>query len=485
MTTYDRLSISLGNLWRMKLRSILTISGVVIAIAAFVSMLSFGAGNQRLVTEQFEKLGLLSTMVVYPSRDEPSDNIAPVVLDEQAIEILSGIPGVKLAYPLESFDVESRLGDSLISTKAQALPIAALRTKLLSQLVAGEPFDDDSTRQVLVTEEYLEAAGIEEADSAIGKEIVLSVSLSSLDSGLASIFYDKGGKIRERLRDVRFDSLMNGEFVERVARQEFSAAVQRFLDGYMNAQETISDTLTIRGVLKERSRGRTSLEPLIIPLATALKFDAGGLSADPIELFSAIKRGAFLDGDNSSARSFPRVTLDLEPTAPYEPIRDSVEAMGFEAFSYAEEFAEIRRIFIYFNMALGMIGLIALITASLGIINTLVMSILERTREIGVLKSLGADERDIRLLFLIESAVIGLVGAGVGIVFGWLIARLASYVARTIMEREGVDPVELFAMPVWLILVALTVGIVVSVLAGLYPARRAARVDPVTALRHE
>lgn len=485
MTTYDRLSISLGNLWRMKLRSFLTISGVVIAIAAFVSMLSFGAGNQKLVTEQFEKLGLLSTVIVYPSHDEPSDSTAAAVLDQLAVARLSEIPGVKLAYPLEAFGVEVRFGDSLVTTKAQTLPTAALRTKLLSQIVAGEPLDEDSTHHVLVTKEFLEQVGIEEADSAIGRQIILSVSLSSLDSGLAHIFYDKGGKIRERMRGLRFDSLMNREFVEQLARQEFSAAVQRFLDGYMNAQKTISDTLTIRGVLKARRHGRTSLEPLIIPLATALKFDAGGLSADPIELFSAIKRGVFLDDNNASARSFPRVTLDLEPTAPYEPVRDSVEAMGFEAFSYAEEFAEIRRIFIYFNMALGMIGLIALITASLGIINTLVMSILERTREIGVLKSLGADERDIRLLFLVESAVIGLIGAGAGIVFGWLIARLASYVARTIMEREGVDPVELFAMPLWLILVALAVGFVVSILAGLYPSRRAARVDPVTALRHE
>lgn len=485
MTTYDLLSISLGNLWRMKLRSFLTISGVVIAIAAFVSMLSFGAGNQKLVTEQFEKLGLLSTVIVYPSHDEPSDSVVATVLDHKAVQRLGEIPGVSLAYPMEAFGVEVRIGDSLVTTKAQTLPIAALQTKLLSQLVAGETLDADSSRQVLVTEELLEQVGIEEPDSAIGRQIILSVSLSSLDSGLAYIFYDKGGRIRERVRDLRFDSIMNRQFVEQLARQEFSAAVRRFLDGYMNAQETISDTLTIRGVLKKRRHGRTSLKPLIIPLATAVRFDAGGLSADPIELFSAIKRGVFLDDNNASARSFPRVTLDLEPTAPYEPVRDSVEAMGFEAFSYAEEFAEIRRIFIYFNMALGMIGLIALITASLGIINTLVMSILERTREIGVLKSLGADERDIRLLFLVESAVIGLIGAGVGIVFGWLIARLASYVARTIMEHEGVDPVELFAMPVWLILVALAVGLIVSILAGLYPSRRAARVDPVTALRHD
>ncbi|MDH3890067.1 MAG: ABC transporter permease [candidate division Zixibacteria bacterium] len=486
MTTYDRLAISLGNLWRMKLRSFLTVSGVVIAIAAFVSMLSFGAGNQKLVTEQFEKLGLLSTVIVYPQRQtESNGDTSKVVLDQTVVTRLSKVPGVKLAYPLEAFGLTVQIGDSSAQTKAQTLPVAALQTKLLSQLVAGHSIESDSTDQALVTEELLEQVGIEHADSAIGLPIVLSISLSSLDSGLAHIFYDKGGKVRERLRGLRFDSLMNGEFVERLARQEFSAAAQRFFDGYMNAQETISDTLTISGVLKERRHGRTSIEPLIIPLATALKLDAGGLTADPIELISAIRRGAFLDDNNASARSYPRVTLDLEPTAAYEPVRDSVEAMGFEAFSYAEEFAEIRRIFIYFNMALAMIGLIALTTASLGIVNTMVMSIMERTREIGVLKSLGADERDIRLLFLVESGVIGLVGAGAGIVFGWLIARLASYIARTIMEREGVDPVELFAMPLWLILAALTVGVVVAVLAGLYPSGRAARVDPVTALRHE
>jgi len=125
------------------------------------------------------------------------------------------------------------------------------------------------------------------------------------------------------------------------------------------------------------------------------------------------------------------------------------------------------------------------VTASLGIVNTMVMSIIERTREIGVLKSLGAEERDIRLLFLAESGMIGTIGALVGILFGWLITRVASVVAHSIMEREGIPKFELFALPLWLILTAFLFGLLVSLVAGLYPAARAARVDPVEALRNE
>jgi len=444
MTLHDRLTIALGNLWRMKLRAFLTISGVVIAIAAFVSMLSFGAGNQQLVAEQFERLGLLSTIIVYPSSDDDADTAdSAAALDIEMVATLSQIPGVNLAYPMESFSVGVQYGDTQVTTRAQALPGAALQTKLVSQLVRGEAFGDDSTDMVLVTEELLEILGVEEPDSLLGKQLIVSVSLTRLDSGLARVFMDEGGAIRERLRGVRFDSLLNRDFAERTARRELNEALRRFFDGFMSAREHIADTLEICGVVERRRGHGTRLEPVIIPLATARRFDAGGLTDDPVELLAAVRRGSFLiGGDRREQKNFPRVTLDLDPAAPYEPVRDSIKALGLEPFSYAEEFAEIRRVFLYFNLGLAMIGLIALSTASLGIINTLVMSIIERTREIGVLKSLGADERDIRMLFLVESAAIGIIGAAVGTIVGWLIARVASFVGRTIMEREGIDPVE-------------------------------------------
>jgi putative ABC transport system permease protein len=134
---------------------------------------------------------------------------------------------------------------------------------------------------------------------------------------------------------------------------------------------------------------------------------------------------------------------------------------------------------------MGVVGLIALITASLGIVNTMVMSITERRREIGIIKSLGADEREIRLVFLAESAVIGFVGSALGIGAGWLGTRVVAAIAKVIMRREEMPIFDPFALPLWLILLSLAFGVLVSLAAGAYPSGRAARVDPVEALRSE
>ena len=179
------------------------------------------------------------------------------------------------------------------------------------------------------------------------------------------------------------------------------------------------------------------------------------------------------------------MTLDLDPKISYKVVKDSVEALGYRSFSFAEQFDEMRKFFVYFDLALGIIGLIALATASLGIINTMFMSILERKKEIGVLKSLGADDGEIRQLFLAESGMIGTIGAIGGILLGWVVSSISSLVAMKVMSSQGLPPTELFATPPWLILVALAIGISISLLAGIYPASRAARIDPVNALRDE
>jgi putative ABC transport system permease protein len=488
MNLRDLLSMSTGNLWRMKLRAFLTISGVVIAIAAFVSMVSFGAGMQQNVSDQFNQLGLLTTMQVFPQREsEVSDTVRTAVLDNAAVARLAGLPGVRLAYPFDAFSVTAAVADTHVTTRAQALPVAAVRTKLFSKMAAGSAFSGDSTREALVTQNFLEDVNATDPDSIIGKPLVLSVEVSILDSGLVSVFQDKDGSIRKRLDEVQFDSLTNIPYIRNVVLREVNAAAQRFVNGYLNNRATVEDTLTISGVLEsDRHGGHLRTESILVPMATARRLTSGGFTGDPTQLMSSLSSGNLftLPGD-TAGKSYPRVTLDLEPSTPYQAVRDSVEAMGFRSFSFAAEFDQIRKAFVYLDMALGLIGLIALVTASLGIVNTLVMSIIERRKEIGVLKSLGADERDIRRLFLVESAVIGSVGAIIGITFGWVITRIASAIAKSVMAREGVTGVELFALPWWLILIAFSFGLVVSLIAGLYPAARAARVDPVEALRNE
>jgi len=487
VTLRDLIVISTGNLWRMKLRAFLTISGILIAIAAFVSMLSFGAGNQEYISKQFNDLGLFSTMQVYPkNKTNGSDTSIFPVLDRVALDQIATVPGVNLVYPYDAFTVKVKLGDSLIDSKAQSLPSTAIRTKLFSKLRAGNAFESDSSRGVIISEELAKKAGFNSPDSVIGLPLVLSVRVSTIDSGLGHILVDRGESVMDRLKRIRFDSLLNSKYRTRVIRTEVNETVKRFLNGFMNAQEIISDTLTVCGVRELIPSGRLHIEPIIIPFTTATRFSTSGLGGSPMDIFAAMSSGnLFSQPEDKSGKTFSQVTVDLDPHVLYQTVKDSIEALGFRTFSFAEQFEEIQKAFFYFDLVLGVVGLIALITASLGIVNTMVMSITERKREIGVLKSLGAYELEIRSLFLVESGVIGLIGTIAGIFFGWLITRIVSAIAQMYMSKEGIPKMELFALPMWLILIALAVGVSVSVLAGFYPAARAAKVDPVEALRND
>lgn len=488
MDLRDLLEISIGNLRRMKLRATLTVSGVVIAIGAFVSMVSFGAGIQQNVSAEYEKLGLFTAMQVYrtDAGDLP-DSVAPGVLNRAAVRRLSELPGVRLAYAYEAFSVSATLDTITIETDAQVLPVAALGTRAFSNLLAGRRIGDSTVGEALVTDRFLEEMSIEEPDSIVGRTLVLAVKSSTLDSGIVAVFSDEDRAVRERLRAVRFDSLFRSNYAESVVVQELGAAVKRFMGGYLNKPMVTTDTLTVVGVLEQPGSGRLQVKPVIVPETTARKFAALGGATDPTTLAAALQSGELegLFGGDTTSTDFSRVTLDLEATANYAVISDSIRALGFRPYSFAEQFQEIRKFFFYFDLALGVIGLIALVTASLGIVNTMVMSIIERRREIGILKALGADERDIRRQFLVESAVIGSVGGILGILLGWIVTRIASLVALEVMERQGIDQVELFALPLWLMATAFLFGFLVSLMAGLYPAARAARVDPVEALRNE
>jgi putative ABC transport system permease protein len=126
-----------------------------------------------------------------------------------------------------------------------------------------------------------------------------------------------------------------------------------------------------------------------------------------------------------------------------------------------------------------------LAVASIGIVNTLVMAILERRREIGIMKALGASDADVRGLFFAEAGAMGLVGGAVGVTLGWAIGRLINFGMNIYLARQHFPPAQIWSVPLWLVLSAISFSIVVSLLSGLYPASRAARLDPVQALRYE
>jgi len=137
MTGRDLLEVATRNLWRIKLRAVLTTAGVVIAIATFVAMLSFAAGNQRYFSTAFNEFGLLHRMSVTPRTANAADTTRTAVLDNAAVRALSELPGVRLAYPYSEFDVSAAVMDTVVTTSAQSLPADAVRTALYAKILGG------------------------------------------------------------------------------------------------------------------------------------------------------------------------------------------------------------------------------------------------------------------------------------------------------------------------------------------------------------
>lgn len=481
MTIRDLFLLSVGNLFRRKLRAFLTISGVVIAIGAFVAMLSFGAGNRRNFTEQFEALDLFFTLQVYAVDD---DGEGGAVLDRAALERIGRIDGVRTVYPFDSFPVEVAVADTTFRAQAQALPGEAASAALYNRIVAGRALEPDEEGAVLVGSGFVRRLPESDPDSIVGDRLVLTARLANVDSGLVRLFRSGAASPIRLFQEVEFDSLRYLSYRRRLLHSEIRDAMEPFVEGMM-AGVVVRETLAVAGVLRSTRHRAIATEPLLVSERTARRFRTGGIPAEPTALLGAIQSGRLFEPAGGGPESYPKATVHLERNASAGAVDDSLQALGYRTFNFAEQFDEVRRVMFYFDIALGVVAMIALVTAALGITNTMMMSITERRREIGILKSLGADDAHIRLLFLFESGMIGSIGAILGILLGWIVARIASTAGQIYMRSEGLAPIDVFATPPLLIGIAFLFGVTVSVVAGALPSSRAARIDPVVALRQE
>ena len=217
------------------------------------------------------------------------------------------------------------------------------------------------------------------------------------------------------------------------------------------------------------------LAGVMIPMAQAKAIDA-------VRIVSA---QSLLTAPSERPRTYATVTVRVDGAQHTQDVQAQIKELGLTAFSLNDALQGAKRAFLLLEILLAVIGSIALAVSSLGIVNTMVMSILERTREIGIMKAIGGSDRDVRGIFLVEAATIGLMGGVSGLILGWSVGRVINFAANVYIQRQGGDPGNLFSLPWWLIGGALAFALVVSLVAGSYPARRAARLDPIQALRHE
>jgi putative ABC transport system permease protein len=201
----------------------------------------------------------------------------------------------------------------------------------------------------------------------------------------------------------------------------------------------------------------------------------------------AMKEWWYDDSDLLQTQGYDALTVKTRSLNDATQMLDKLEEMGFEVRSLKTVMDMANRGIIILQTMLGSVGGLALLVASIGIANTMVMAVYERTREIGILKAVGAAPHQIRVLFMLEATLIGLLGGVVGTIGGWLLGLGLNRLILLILAWQDIDfpPTKFFTVSWWLVVLALTFAVLVGLLAGLYPAARAARLDPLEALRHE
>jgi putative ABC transport system permease protein len=187
----------------------------------------------------------------------------------------------------------------------------------------------------------------------------------------------------------------------------------------------------------------------------------------------------------SDQPAYSSISVRVKNPSQIQSVEDAIKKMGFTTFSILDASRSLQQVFKVLYAFLGIFGSLALAVASIGIVNTLVMAILERRREIGIMKAIGASDADVRKLFFAEAGAMGIFGGVIGVILGWAIGQVINFGTNIYLKSQSIPPEHFWAVPWWLVVFAIGFAFVVSLVSGLYPAGRAARLDPVQALRYE
>lgn len=210
----------------------------------------------------------------------------------------------------------------------------------------------------------------------------------------------------------------------------------------------------------------------------------------PLDLVKSMNEWSNGTRINYNKTGYNEVIVRVENADRTLEVRDQIIAMGYQANTMLDFVQGINNFYSILQVVLGGVGAIALLVAAIGIANTMAMSILERTREIGLMKAVGATNRDVLSLFLGEAAGIGFIGGLGGVLAGWLLGQMLNvvavvYLAQQAASQGGIPPSVAVYTPLWLPVFVLAFSTLIGMLSGLYPALRAANMIPVMALKYE
>ena len=447
MKRRDLGELAFRNLREAALRNSLTTLGIAVGVASLVAMLSLGVGLQNLANDRLSRSGLFDAIFVTPKSNNPTfgrprNEIAeptgpPKPLSLAARKEIETIPNVTEVYPEIRFPTEIHYDGNPFTTVVAGVSPSG-KTDGSFDGMTGSFFSSPAANEAILQIDFARQLAPQQPYSLIGKNIVLRYAERE------ALPPDPGDK----------DS---GSAGFSVVPKEQSLRIVGVIE---------TDPA---GGLGAFGRGR-----LFIPLQVAETLRA----AQTNDLRDLLR-------DSPSQKNYESLTVRVSGASKVKDAEDTIKKMGFATYSLLDATNGLRLVFAVFDLFLGIFGSLALVVASLGIVNTLVMSILERRREIGILKALGAADRDVRRLFFVEAGAMGLLGGICGVAIGWLIGHAINLGTNIYLARRDLPAISVTAVPWWMVAAAIAFSILVSLAAGMYPASRAARLDPVQALRYE
>jgi putative ABC transport system permease protein len=392
------------NLWVHRLRSILTVGGVVIGVAAIVFLVSLGFGLERLVTNQVANSSAFNIIDV-PAANPPSGKI-----DQAAIDQVKKIPNIKVVERIVDLAGRVRMSSQNSTTETVLVGISPQYFKLADiALLSGEYFPADNADQAVINQALAKLLGYEQ-----------------------------------------------------------------------NMNDLLNQTLLIDIILPKSIRAADDVEGPLVKEQIPVKVVGISTEATNPMMYIPQKLTDQQGVLNSSSMKIQVNGKDFVPE-----IRKQIENSGFATEYIGDTVDQITQVFSIFRLVLGGFGLIAMIVAAIGTFNTLTISLIERIREVSLLKMMGMKRGDVFKLFITESLTIGVMGGVFGAGGGLGIGYAANKIIGIIATRAHADPIEIFYTP-WNLTVMMVIGaIVVGFLCGLYPSYRAIKTNPLDALRYE
>lgn len=443
MRFLDLLRMSSSNLLRRKLRTLLTVLGVVIGTASIVVMISLGLGLQKQSLEQIEEYGGLTTIQVYQNYNVNGDGSEEEKrLGDELVEQISKMEHVDMVTPILSFGILAKKGSYEAYLQVNGMTAEALQNMNVEVGTGSLPTEGEGLEFF-----YGNQVICDFYNSRTYEDYWSTGEAPDIDLMNDTIFYifDK---------DAYWESQNSGNGQAVTPPKKYIVPTSGIMAGDLNyygngSWNVYAEINALKAQLKKIFKNK------VIPGQPSTK------SGKPYKEFY-----------------YEELQVQVDDIDAVQGVQEKIRALGYSADSNAEWMEQTQEQMRTIQLVLGGIGAVSLFVAAIGITNTMMMSIYERTKEIGVIKVLGCDMRNIRTMFLMEAGFIGFFGGLVGLALSYGISMLINWISG--QSLEGVSYI-----PVWLALVALVFAVFVGMLSGFLPALRAMKLSPLSAIRNE